>query len=157
MVDDFETFYRQSKDRCYRALLVLAGNEADDLLAEAYARAWGRWSSLADHPRPEAWVMRTAMNLHRDRRRRERLARRFRRRPDPVPGPELPIDPTVLAALRRLPERQRHVVALRILLDLDTTEAAELLGISPATARVHLHRALGALRRTLTLEPEDLP
>jgi RNA polymerase sigma-70 factor (ECF subfamily) len=52
-----------------------------------------------------------------------------------------------VAALRRLPVRQREVIALRLLLDLDTSATAEMLGISSSTVTTHLHRAIGALRR----------
>ena len=42
----FEEFYLESKDRCFRALLATVANasEADDLLAEAYTRAFANWS-----------------------------------------------------------------------------------------------------------------
>jgi RNA polymerase sigma-70 factor (ECF subfamily) len=52
-----------------------------------------------------------------------------------------------VAALRRLPVRQRQVVALRLLLDLDTATTAEMLGMSGSTVATHLHRALATLRR----------
>jgi DNA-directed RNA polymerase specialized sigma24 family protein len=42
-----------------------------------------------------------------------------------------PVDPRIMAALMRLPARQRQVVALRLLLDLDTGRTAEVLGIAP--------------------------
>ena len=48
--------------------------------------------------------------------------------------------------LQRLPARQRQVVALRIFLDLDTAQTAEVLGIAPGTVTAHLTRALTALR-----------
>jgi predicted RNA polymerase sigma factor len=52
----------------------------------------------------------------------------------------------VTAALRRLPARQRQVITLRVLLDLDTETTARVLGISPGTVRAHLHRAIAAMR-----------
>ncbi|GAA5197324.1 hypothetical protein GCM10023322_68280 [Rugosimonospora acidiphila] len=36
-------------------------------------------------------------------------------------------------ALRRLPRRQREVIALRVLLDLDTDTTARVLGIAAGT------------------------
>ena len=56
----------------------------------------------------------------------------------------------LLAALRRLPERQRAVIALRVFLDLDIETTARQLGIAPGTVRAHLARAVAALRRELT-------
>ncbi len=51
-----------------------------------------------------------------------------------------------MAALLRLPVRQRQVVALRIFLDLDTNRVADILGIAPGTVTAHLARAMAALR-----------
>ena len=62
------------------------------------------------------------------------------------------VDPRIMAALMRLPVRQRQVVALRLLLDLDTRETAEALGIAPNTVMAHMGQALSALRHDL--EPE---
>ncbi len=59
------------------------------------------------------------------------------------------IDPEIMAALLRLPDRQRQVVALRVFLDLDTEQTAEVLGITPSAIKTHLHRALRALRGEL--------
>ena len=51
-----------------------------------------------------------------------------------------------MAALLRLPARQRQVVALRLFLDLDTAGTARVLGIAPGTVQAHLGRAMAALR-----------
>ena len=146
----FDEFYRSTKDGCFRAVLATVGDlaEADDLLAEAYTRAWERWSDVSTHAAPAAWVVRVALNLHRDRWRSRRLFGRLRPAP-PVAAPELDLDCDLLQALRALPERQRDVVVLRILLDLTNDQVAETLGIAPATVSVHLHRALTTLRLTV--------
>jgi RNA polymerase sigma factor (sigma-70 family) len=52
----------------------------------------------------------------------------------------------LVTALRALPPRQREVIVFRVFFDLDTESTAALLGISPGTVGVHLHRALGTLR-----------
>ena len=57
----------------------------------------------------------------------------------------------MLAALWRLPTRQREGIALRIFLDLDTGTIAQQLGIEAGTVRMHLSRGVAALRRELTL------
>jgi DNA-directed RNA polymerase specialized sigma24 family protein len=54
-----------------------------------------------------------------------------------------------MAALLRLPGRQRQVVALRLFLDLDTGRTAEVLGVAPSTVKAHLARAIVALRDDL--------
>nr|WP_223182867.1 MULTISPECIES: sigma-70 family RNA polymerase sigma factor [unclassified Streptomyces] len=58
---------------------------------------------------------------------------------------------TVRDAVRRLPERQRDVIALYYLLDQPTPVVAEVLGISEATVRSHINRALPRLGRLLDL------
>ena len=72
----------------------------------------------------------------------------------PAAGPAVasPVDPQIMAALMRLPARQRQVVALRLILDLDTNGTAEALGIAPGTVMAHLGRAMAALREDL--QPE---
>jgi DNA-directed RNA polymerase specialized sigma24 family protein len=63
-----------------------------------------------------------------------------------------------MAALMRLPARQRQVVALRLVLDLDTAQTAAVLGISPNTVMAHMARALTALRHDLMPErAQELP
>ena len=54
-----------------------------------------------------------------------------------------------MAALLRLPARQRQVVALRLFLDLDTERTAQVLGIAPGTVQAHLGRAMASLRGEL--------
>ena len=60
------------------------------------------------------------------------------------------VDRTLVAALLRLPARQREVVALRIFLDLDTAGTAQTLGIAPGTVTAHLARAMASLREELS-------
>ncbi len=59
------------------------------------------------------------------------------------------LDSAVLTAMRRLPARQREVIVLRVLLDLDIDTTARQLGIAPGTVRAHLSRAMTALRGEL--------
>jgi RNA polymerase sigma factor (sigma-70 family) len=59
------------------------------------------------------------------------------------------VDPALLAMLRRLPRRQREVIALRVFLDLDTESTAKTLGIAPGTVTAHLSRAIATLRGDL--------
>ena len=55
----------------------------------------------------------------------------------------------VLAAVRRLPERQRQVLVLRYWSDLSEAEIAAALGITRGTVKSTASRALDALQRTL--------
>jgi RNA polymerase sigma-70 factor (ECF subfamily) len=143
--------------------LVSVGDQdaARELVAEAFARAYASWRTVSEHPTPAAWVVRTALNTNVSwwrRRRREVLAA------DPGVIADLPaadgaadiaFDPQVKAALMRLPVRQRQVVALRLLLDLDTRRTADALGIAPNTVMAHMGQALAALRRDLIPERQQ--
>ncbi len=121
---DFTEFYRESKNECLFTVLVSVGDQdtAEDLVAEAFARAWASWRRVSRHPAPTAWVVRTALNanISRWRRRRQEVSL-----PDPGTVADLPtvsqesdspVDPRIMAALMRLPVRQRQVVALRLFL-----------------------------------------
>jgi RNA polymerase sigma factor (sigma-70 family) len=154
---DFVEFYRSSRDECLRAILVVVDDRdsAQELAAEAFARACASWRTVSGHPAPAAWVVRTALNVSVSQWRR-------RRREVPVPdlgvladrpaaagGVQDAVDPQIMAALQRLPARQRQVIALRLILDLDTSDTAKALGIRPNTVRAHMASALTALRSDL--------
>jgi RNA polymerase sigma factor (sigma-70 family) len=160
---DFAEFYRSSRDDCLRTVLVIVGDQdsAQELVAEAFARACTSWRTVSRHPAPAAWVVRTALNLNISRWRR-------RRREVPVADPGLladrpaaataapdSVDPQIMAALLRLPARQRQVIALRLILDLDTSRTAQVLGITPNTVMAHMARALATLRSDLVHEPQQ--
>ena len=70
-------------------------------------------------------------------------------------GADSSVDPQIMAALMRLPARQRQVVALRLFLDLGTDQTANVLGIAPGTVQGHLGRAIAALREDLTPERQQ--
>jgi RNA polymerase sigma factor (sigma-70 family) len=157
---DFAEFYRSAADECLRAVLVSIGDRdtAREVVDEAFARAWASWRTVSKHPAPKAWVVRTALNasISRWRRRRREVSV-----PDPGRVADLPavggvsaglVDPRIMAALKRLPARQRQVVALRLILDLDTAGTAEVLGIAAGTVMAHMGRAMAALRQDL--QPE---
>jgi RNA polymerase sigma-70 factor (ECF subfamily) len=59
----------------------------------------------------------------------------------------------IAAAVDQLPERQRAVFMLCHFGDQTTTQVSEALGLSEATVRVHLFRAVRKLRRLLEREP----
>lgn len=114
----------------------------------AFTRALTKWDEIATHPSPEAWIVRTALNLHRDRWRSSQRMQRVRQRREPVGVVDI-VDPALLAAVRNLPERQREVVALRVLLGLSAEQTANELGIDAGTVGTHLRRGLAALRAVL--------
>jgi RNA polymerase sigma-70 factor (sigma-E family) len=149
---EFAEFYAAAWGDCLRIVMVSVADRplAEDLVAEAFTRAWASWRKVRGLAEPRAWVIRTAMNA------RVSWWRRHRREvalgsqdTTAATGQDLALDSSLVAALRRLPVRQREVIALRLLLDLDTSTTAEMLGISSSAVTTHLHRAIGALRRDI--------
>lgn len=149
----FAEFFEASWEPCLRAVAASTGDmtRAEDQVAEAFSRAWASWPKVRTHPAPAAWIVRTALNTG---------ASWWRRRSRETPlashdvqafgvtadTPAAGLDTAVLAALRRLPARQREVIVLRVFLDLDISTTARTLAIAPGTVRAHLARAMAALR-----------
>lgn len=133
----------------YRVVFRLLGDAsaAEDCAAEALARAFARWSHVKSLTYRDAWVLRVATNLAID------IARR--RAPALEPPGHIDIEDmtatrlALAAALRALPDRQRHAVVLRYLNDYSEAQVAEALGISAGTVKTHLKRGLEALRGRL--------
>jgi RNA polymerase sigma factor (sigma-70 family) len=164
--EGFAEFYRESKDECLFTVLVSVRDRdiAQDLVAEAFARAWASWRTVSRHPAPKAWVVRTALNQHVSwwRRRQREVTMADPGRVADLPAvqgaagdPVDPVDPRIMAALMRLPARQRQVIALRVFLDLDTRRTAQVLGVAPGTVQAHLGRAMAALRECLMPERQE--
>jgi RNA polymerase sigma-70 factor (sigma-E family) len=150
---EFTEFYRSGQAPCLRAVLVSVGDRqlAEDLVAEAFTRAWMSWHKVSRHPEPRAWIVRTALNARISwwRRRRREVAWDGNDEVVDLAAGDSGLDPALLAALRRLPQRQREVIACRVFLDLDTGGTASTLGIAPGTVTAHLSRAVASLRTHL--------
>lgn len=150
--EGFAEFYQLTRDECLRAMYAVAGDSqlAEDLVAEAFARAWADWPKVSRHPAPRAWVLRTALNTRVSWWRKRRREVAWDARADKSTAEDQSgLEQDVLAALRSLPRRQREVFALRVFLDLDTQTTARTLGIAPGTVMAHLSRATAALRELL--------
>ncbi|GAA1975403.1 SigE family RNA polymerase sigma factor [Catenulispora subtropica] len=164
--EDFAAFYERHRDPCFRAVLAAVPDrhQAEELTAEAFARAWAHWRKVRRHPAPAAWVVRTALNTHISwwRRRRREVAWDARAVAEDSgaaahegDGDSTAVDLVLRDALRKLPARQREVVVLRVFLDLDTRTTAAALGVAPGTVQAHLHRATKALRAELVDRTEQ--
>jgi RNA polymerase sigma-70 factor (ECF subfamily) len=146
---------RQAFAIAYR--IVRNQQDAEDTVQEAFVAAFVAIHSF-DNARPFApWinriVARKALNALEKRRVRQSDALS----PDISDGRATPYDDAartqvaarVRAALTRLPPRQRTIVELVELEGYTAVEAAHMLGITPATARWHLHEARNTLRGLL--------
>ena len=149
---EFAEFYAAAWGYCLRIVMVSMADRplAEDLVAEAFTKAWASWRKVRGLAEPRAWVIRTAMNARVSWWRRHRQEVTLgSQNAIAATSQELALDSSLVAALRRLPVRQRQVIALRLLLDLDTATTAEMLGMSSSTVATHLHRAIAALRRDM--------
>lgn len=147
--EDFDAFYTATARRAVHHVYALCGDlaEAQDVVQEAYARAWQRWPTLREYEDPEGWVRTVAWRLSANRWRSMRrwLAARARLgRPAPVPGPT-PDRVALLDALRQLPEAQRRVVVLHHLQDMSVADIAHHTGMPAGTVKVYLSRGRAAL------------
>jgi RNA polymerase sigma-70 factor (ECF subfamily) len=142
---DVGALFESHAPELYRTILAYTGGRGDiaeEAVGEAFARATARSRDLRD---PVAWLFRVAFNVANDELRRER--RRERPAAEPVLQP--PEFDDVLSALKRLPDRERAVMALFYVLDLPVADVATRLGIASATVRVHLTRGRRHLARLL--------
>lgn len=143
-------------DASYSRLVVqlygVVGNagEAEDLVQDAFVRASAQGSRFFRVDNPEAWLRRTAINLHRNRWRKLRNFNRIRPKLESrtdLPGLDEHL--IVVDALRRLPAQQREVLALHYLADLPVLEIASTLGVPEGTVKSRLMRAREALAAQL--------
>jgi RNA polymerase sigma-70 factor (sigma-E family) len=148
----FEEAFDELFPRAFRLARRLLGDvaAAEDVAAEALARAYARWSRVGSLPWRDGWVLRVASNLAIDVLRRQSAAPEpplpvFARAEDEVVALRL----ALAAALPHLPKRQRQAVTLRYLAGLTDVEVAEALGISAGSVKTHVHRGLAALRGRL--------
>ncbi|MEU3629145.1 SigE family RNA polymerase sigma factor [Streptomyces fradiae] len=151
---DFERFYVESVRRMIVVVYAVTGDiaEAEDAVQEAYARAWPRWSELAEQGDPTPWVRTVALRLAVSswRRARNRVKAHFRHGP-PVDVPGLDPDHVALvAALRHLTPEQRRAVVLHHLVDLPVDEVARQTGSTSTAVRSRLMRARRILNSHLS-------
>lgn len=148
---DFDTFYRDNYGRLAGSLRILCGDPgvAEELAQEAFIRAYSRWKRVATHESPDGWLFQTGYNLA------KRRWKKAAKHPVTVGIDERQLSsvdaPTtdraeLIAAIGRLPIKQRGAVVARYVLGYSSDEAAELLGMSSSNLRVTLHRATTALR-----------
>lgn len=156
--EGFEEWYRAEHARLVAALTVATGRSevAQDLVAEAFARALERWDRVAAMESPTGWVRQVAVNLLRRNHRRSALEQRLlaRHPPAPASAPSDAVDPDLWRAVVALPPRQRQVVGLRLVLDLSQADTAHLLGMRPGTVSATLVEARRAVARALDVDGE---
>jgi RNA polymerase sigma-70 factor (sigma-E family) len=155
----FEAFFRAVFPKAVAVARRVTGEyaAAEDAAIEAMAKAHVRWQRIGPAPWREGWVIRVAVNEA-----IRRLPRATPRAGSDVgvgtasqqaqgsdPAEEIVQRQALIAALRRLPRRQREAVVLRYLVGLSEIQVAEMLDISHGTVKTHLHRAIAGLRKDM--------
>ena len=150
--EQFDGFVRQASPGLLRAAWLLVGHwpTAEDLVQTAFERTWPKWSSLTDDSQRLAYLHRVLTNAF--------LRGRRRRWTGEIPTDDLPqlverdgadevvLRAGVITAVRRLPPRQRAVIAWRYLADLTEVQTAAAVGCSLGTVKSYSARALATLR-----------
>jgi RNA polymerase sigma-70 factor, ECF subfamily len=149
---DFDEFYATNFQRLTLQMLAYLGElgDAQDVVQEAFCRAYARWKSVSTYDEPVAWVRRAAWNLATNRLRRRRTVLRFlsRQREDHTPGPGL--DRVVLVrALASIPANQRKALVLHYMAQLSVREIAAQENVAEGTVKSWLSRGRDALAAQL--------
>lgn len=151
--EEFEEFYAHAVGRLTGQLYVMLGDaqEAQDVVQEAFVKAWSRRGRLDREAAPEAWIRtvawRLAIRRFKKLRRSEQAWLRHGAAPD-VGAPE-PGTVALVEALKGLSAQQRRVVALHYICDLSVEQIAGETGLSTGTVKTHLSRGRTALAARL--------
>lgn len=157
---DLAQLYTRYEPGVLRLAYLLTRDQhlAQDIVQDAFVRAFGRFGHLRHQDAFYSYLRRTVINLTQDhfrRREAERAAlERNSNRDIAVPAVD-PIDERdrIWRALLALPHRQQAVLVLRYYEDLSEAGAAEVLGCSVSAVKSLANRGMRALR--VTLEGND--
>ena len=165
----FRLIMRRNNQRLYRLArgIVHDDSEAEDVVQEAYVRAFAHLRDFRGDASLSTWLSRIAINEALGR------VRNARRRADLDPGAETPTEAQVIpfplnaefdpernvaqrqivqlveAAIDALPDEFRTVFVARVVEGLSIEETADLLDIVPETVKTRLHRARVMIRKQL--------
>jgi RNA polymerase sigma-70 factor (ECF subfamily) len=163
----FEIVMRRHNQRLYRVARAILRNdgEAEDVMQDAYVRAYEHLDQFAGRAKFSTWLTRIAVHealvrQHRGNRYQE-LEPMPEREGDPMerfaslaPDPEQQASNSEIRrlleeAVESLPDTYRTIFMLRDVEDMSTTDAAEVLEITEDNVKVRLHRARALLRKSL--------
>ena len=164
MTDDFRSQMVQLIPRLRRFAVALTGelDQADDLVQETCARALSRAAQWQEGTRLDSWMYRIAQNLWFDHMR----AKKVRGDHIPLEVGEIPgadgravVESrlslaAVSAAMAKLPQDQRVLVALVCIDGASYQQAAEIAGVPIGTVMSRLARARRQLHASLEGEPK---
>ena len=155
-----EVLYKENYARVYRAVFALTRDKliTEDAVQEAFFKAFGKLEKLKDKGKFSSWVTTIAVNEAKDM-----LKSRARHRIVPIHDQislgsadqrisNLEVQDEVDRVLVQLKLSDKEILILKYFCELSIEELAEVLGISPSTAKVRLHRARLNFRNILEAE-----
>lgn len=139
-----------------RLAVIMLGDQqaAEDVVQDAFLGLYQRWDALRGTDRALAYARSSVFNGCRTVLRKQARRRQFAlTEPDTESAEALAIageeHRAVLAALRRLPDRQREAVALRYCLEMSPEDVARAMGVSQGTVKSATSRGITSLGRML--------
>jgi RNA polymerase sigma-70 factor (ECF subfamily) len=153
----FEQVVRAYANDMFRYLYWLCRDraQAEDLVQEAFARAWAGWAEQRDEKAVKAWLFTIARNERARLHERKRLDIDDEADLDAIMAP--PTDPGLAIDLRKalglLPEGLRDTLLLQVLAGLTSAEIATACGTTEEAINMRLSRARRALRSLVDGEP----
>ena len=159
-VDAFEMVYRTHLPAIHALCIRMCGDarEADELVQDAFVRAWEKLGSFRGQSALATWLHALAVNVVLERwRSAKRDALRMVDDPEGLAMNSVATDPDTDArmdlavALRRLSAGARAVFVLHDIEGYAHDEIATMTGIAAGTSRAQLFRARRALARMLAL------
>ncbi|MFY9560689.1 MAG: RNA polymerase sigma factor [Terriglobales bacterium] len=162
----YEVVMRRYNTRLYRVVRAILKNdgEAEDVMQDAYVRAFRHLHQFAGRSKFSTWLTRIAIH---EALARLRKAKRFEEWDDMNESKQNSIQAAqtrsnpesetasgemsrlLEQAIESLPENYRAVVMMRDVEEMSTSEAAECLSITEDNVKIRLHRAHGLLRKVL--------
>jgi RNA polymerase sigma-70 factor, ECF subfamily len=142
----------------YAYWLCRSRHVAEDMVQDAFARAWKSWEDLRELEQAKAWLMTILRNEN---------ARRFARRrieagDEDFDEADLPAVPSFEAGLEtaqivaQLPETYREPLLLQVLGGFSCAEIAVILETTEGAVMTRLTRARSALRKSLAPDADRL-
>ena len=156
--DEFESAAMPHLDELYRSARRMLGDgaRADDVVQDAYLRAWRSFHTFQPGTNCRAWLYRILVNAVHDYRKRwmasapaDDSEKILDRREAPAPTPDRLTDEDILRALDELPAAYRDAVVLADVEQFSYREISELLEVKQGTVMSRLHRGRSLLRDKL--------
>jgi RNA polymerase sigma-70 factor, ECF subfamily len=165
-----DRWQRKIRGAVYR--VVRSEDEAQDICQEAFLKAFRGLNTFKHEARFSSWLYQIALNLSRDRLRRQKgrnwVSLDELSEAAPAGGRRTPaegerfvevreVQERVANAVAELPEEQREVVILKEYQGLTFPEIAEIQGVPVSTVKTRLYRGLSVLRERLVGQGFEAP